>query len=164
MKIKILIVLLIPFIVKSQSWTFEEINSPFEGNYKIALASGTGTDFPYSTPKISIIKYKEDKAYLSLDKCGYFVEDGFTEITIYFDKSNEIFTTRFLDIYKDGRELLIGDLFFGNNRRELNFKDIMSFMKSSNKMYIRVSSKYSTNDLVFSLKGSAKAIEFIQMK
>lgn len=161
MKFRILLFLFIPFILKSQSWVYKEINSPFEGNYKVAQIYGLGNDYPYTKPLAKIIKYKDDKAYLSLDKCGYFVEDGLTEITIYFDKTNKIFNTRFLDIYKDN-ELLIGDIFFDLDRQQLNFSEIMSFMKSSNKMYIRVSSKYSTNDLVFSLKGSTKAIEFIQ--
>lgn len=157
--------LLITLTLTAQSWTFSKGGNAFDGTYKTSSVVGKGTEYPYKTPSIVINKFDngKDKINFYLNGAGYYSGDTGLNIKFVFDNEPQIiYSISSSSLSKDGKTIFFDGF---NNPNEKSTKlekiDIIDKLTKANKVSIRVNDNYGSNDLVFSLSGSTKAINYV---
>lgn len=166
MKISIsLSALLITLTLTAQSWTFSKGGNAFDGTYKTSSVVGKGTEYPYKTPSLVINKFDNDKDKINfyLNGAGYHQDDTGLSIKWVFDNEPQtIYSSYSWSLSEDGKIIFFNRF---NNPNEKSTKlediDIIDKLTKANKVSIRVNDNYGSNDLVFSLSGSTKAINYV---
>ena len=159
--------LLITLTLTAQSWTFSKGGNAFDGTYKTSSIVGKGTEFPYKTPSLVINKFDNDEQInFYLNGAGYHQDDTGLSIKWVFDNEPQtIYSSYSWSLSEDGKIIFFNRF---NNPKEKSTKlediDIIEKLTKANKVSIRVSDDYGSNDLVFSLSGSTKAISFVLPK
>jgi hypothetical protein len=157
--------LLITLTLTAQSWTFSKGGNAFDGTYKTSSVVGKGTEYPYKTPSIVINKFDNDKDKINfyLNGAGYHQDDTGLSIKWVFDNEPQtIYSSYSWSLSEDGKIIFFYSF---NNPNEKSTKlekiDIIDKLTKANKVSIRVNDNYGSNDLVFSLSGSTKAINYV---
>ena len=157
--------LLITLTLTAQSWTFSKGGNAFDGTYKTSSVVGKGTEFPYKTPSLVINKFDNDKDRINfyLNGAGYHQDDTGLSIKWVFDNEPQtIYSSYSWSLSEDGKIIFFNRF---NNPKEKSTKlekiDIIDKLTKANKVSIRVQNNYGSNDLVFSLSGSTKAINYV---
>lgn len=166
MKISIsLSALLITLTLTAQSWTFSKGGNAFDGTYKTSSVVGKGTEYPYKTPSLVINKFDNDKDKINfyLNGAGYHQDGTGLSIKWVFDNEPQtIYSSYSWSLSEDGKIIFFKEF---NNPNEkstiLEDIDIIDKLTKANKVSIRVNDNYGSNDLVFSLSGSTKAINYV---
>lgn len=164
---KLLIILLIPLISLAQSWTYEKGGNAFDGKYKTSSVLGKGSEFPYNKPSLVINKFENDEQInFYLSGAGYFQDNTGIGIKWVFDNEpNTIYSSYSWSLSNDGKIIFFNR--FNNpkeNATKLEDIDIIEKLTTASRVQLRVSDDYGTNDLIFSLSGSSKAISFVLPK
>ena len=156
--------LLITLTLTAQSWTFSKGGNAFDGTYKTSSVVGKGTEFPYKTPRLVINKFDNDEQInFYLNGAGYFQDDTGLSVKWVFDNEPQIIYSSYSWSLSDDGKIIFFNRF--NNPKEKSTKlediDIIDKLTKANKVSIRVQNNYGSNDLVFSLSGSTKAINYV---
>jgi hypothetical protein len=164
---KLILILLIPFITLAQSWTYKEGGNAFDGKYKTSSVLGKGSEFPYNKPSLVINKFDNDEQInFYLNGAGYFQDNTGLSIKWVFDNEPDtIYSSYSWSLSNDGKIIFFNR--FNNpleDATKLEDIDIIEKLTTASKVQLRVSDDYGSNNLIFSLSGSSKAISFVLPK
>lgn len=150
----------------SQNWKFESGSSDFDGKYRTSYVIGKGTEFPYNKPMLTINKFdKNDGINFYISGAGYFQEDTNTSIKFVFDNEpGMIYSSYSFTFSSDGKILFLDQFNDPKSNVKISKYEFIDKLKIASKLSVRTSDKYGSNDIVFSLAGSTKAINFILPK
>jgi|TARA_X000000368_G_C23054200_1_gene723063 hypothetical protein len=165
MKKLILLLTLIPFISFGQGWTSSEGGSAFDGKYKTSSVVGKGTNFPYTKPVLVVNKFDGEKLNFYISGGGYFQEKTSIGVLWVFDNEPDtIYSTYDWSISDDGKILFFSEFNNPDGSGKLKPVDIIEKLTLANKVTVRMKDKFGSNDIVFSLSGSTRAINFVLPK
>jgi hypothetical protein len=166
MKKLLLLVLLIPLISFGQAWTYSEGGNAFDGKYKTSSVVGKGDNFPYNKPTLVINKFNDDEQVnFYISGGGYFQEKTNIGVLWVFDNEpDKIYSTYDWSISDDGKILFFRAFNNPDGSGKLKPVEIIEKLTLANKVSVRMKDKYGANDIVFSLSGSTKAINFVLPK
>ena len=165
MKKLIFILFLVPLVSLGQGWTSSEGGSAFDGKYKTSSVLGKGTNSPYTKPVLVINKFENEKLNFYISKGGFFQEKTDIGVLWVFDNEPDtIYSTYDWSISNDGKILFFREFNNPDGSGKLKPVDIIEKLMLANKVTVRMKDKYGSNDIVFSLSGSTKAINFVLPK
>ena len=162
-KLLFLSILSIQITTSAQSWKYESGGSDFDGKYKTSYVKGSGSKFPYNDPVMAINKYDNSPSVnFYISSAGYFQEDtGVNILWVFNNEPNVIYSTYDWSYSADNKILFFKEFNDPNSDNKISSYEFMEKLKSASKVSVRISDKYGSNDLVFSLSGSTKAIDFV---
>ena len=67
----------------SQSWGFKSGGNAFDGKYRTAYVQGSGTDFPYNKPLLTINLFNDDLLNFYITSAGYFQSEILPTLSYY---------------------------------------------------------------------------------
>lgn len=162
---KKLLLFLIPLFSFAQTWTSSEGGSVFDGKYKTSSVRGKGDNFPYNKPVLVINKFENEFPNFYISGGGYFQENSNIEVLWVFDNEPDtIYSTYSWSISDDGKILFFSQFNNPDGLGKLKPIDFIEKLMLANKVSVRMKDKYGSNDIVFSLSGSTKAINFVLPK
>ena len=149
--------------IKAQSWKYKSGGSDFDGKYKTSYVIGVGNEFPYESPLMAINKFdKKDGFNFYISGAGYSQEGtGLKVLWVFSNEPDTIYSTYDFSISSDGKIIFFNEFNDPNSEDKISSAEFINKLKSASKVSVRVKDNYSSNDLVFSLKGSTKAINFV---
>jgi len=149
--------------IKAQSWKYENGGDAFDGKYKTSFVKGSGSKFPYNDPILAINKYDNSPAVnFYISSAGYFQENTSVKILWVFNTEPDvIYSTYDWSYSSDGKTLFFVKFNDPNSDNKISKYEFMEKLKSASRVSVRISDKYGTNTLTFSLSGSTKAIDFV---
>ena len=104
--ILLLLLLLIPILSFGQTWKFSEGGSAFDGKYKTSSITGTGTNFPYTSPTLVVNKFDGEDINFYISNGGFFQEKtGISVLWVFDNEPNTIYSTYDWSISSDGKIL-----------------------------------------------------------
>ncbi len=146
----------------SQTWKYEAGGSTFDGKYKTAYIQGSGNKFPYKTPSLVINKFEGKSINFYISDGGFFQEKtGIRVLWVFDNEPEKLYSTYDYSISSDGKTLFFAEFNNPDGSGKLKPIDIIEKLTLANKVSVRMSDDFGSNDIVFSLSGSTKAINFI---
>ncbi len=146
----------------SQTWKYEAGGSTFDGKYKTAYIQGSGNKFPYKTPSLVINKSEGKSINFYISDGGFFQEKtGIRVLWVFDNEPEKLYSTYDYSISSDGKTLFFAEFNNPDGSGKLKPIDIIEKLTLANKVSVRMSDDFGSNDIVFSLSGSTKAINFI---
>ena len=165
MKKLILLLLFIPLVSFGQGWTSDEGGNAFDGKYKTSTVMGKGNNFPYNKPVLVINKFNGEQLNFYISGGGYFQEKTNIGVLWVFDNEpDNVYSTYDWSISDDGKILFFKEFNSPDGTGKLKPIDIIEKLMLANKVNVRMKDRYGANDIVFSLSGSTKAINFVLPK
>ncbi len=155
--------LLAGICVNAQTWGYTSGDSDFDGKYKTSYVRGSGSEFPYNEPSLAINKFENSNSVnFYISGAGYFQEDTDVRILWVFDNEpGVIYSTYDFSYSTDGKILFLTEFNDPNSDNKISKYEFIKKLKLASKVSVRTSDDYGSNDLSFSLSGSAKAIDFV---
>lgn len=149
--------------VSAQSWKYENGGDAFDGKYKTSFVKGTGSNYPYNKPILAINKYDKSPAVnFYISSAGFFQEGTDVNIIWVFNTEPDvIYSTYDWSYSSDGKTIFLREFNDPKSDNKISKYEFMEKLKSASKVSARISNKYGTNNLTFSLSGSTKAIDFV---
>ena len=149
--------------IKAQSWKYENGGDAFDGKYKTSYIKGTGSNYPYNKPILAINKYDKSPAVnFYISSAGYFQENTNVKILWVFNTEPDvIYSTYDWSYSSDKKTIFLREFNDPKSDNKISKYEFMKKLKSASKVLARISDKYGTNTLTFSLSGSTKAIDFV---
>jgi hypothetical protein len=149
--------------VSAQIWKYENGGSAFDGKYKTSFIKGLGSEFPYNKPILAINKFdKNSSINFYISSAGYFQEDtGVKILWVFNTEPNVIYSTYDWSYSSDGKIIFFKEFNDPNSDNKISRYEFIEKLKLASKVSVRISNKYGSNDLTFSLSGSTKAIDFV---
>jgi len=161
-KLLFTLALLISFASYGQTWKFSEGGDAFDGKYKTSIVTGFGTNFPYTKPSIVINKFEGKSINFYISDGGFFQDGTGIRVLWVFDNEPDILYSVYdYSISSDGKILFFTEFNNPDGAGKLKPIDIIEKLTLANKVTVRMSDDYGSNDIVFSLSGSSKAINFV---
>lgn len=150
MKTVWILFLCVSSIVNAQ-WKYRSGNDPFDGDYKIAFVSGSGTS-PYNNPMFVINKYSGNRNFnVYVTNFGY---TGCDPNSLEFSFGDgEVYTAFDVNDNTDRDALFIDKI------RGIDMYSFIKLMMEKSKMYVRHSNDCGINRMEFSLSGSSSTIK-----
>ncbi len=163
MKKIFLITLLFPLISYSQTWKYQSGGSDFDGKYKSAYITGVGAEFPYNKPIMAINKFdKNDGFNFFISDAGYSQEGtGLSVLFVFSNEPDTVYSTYDFSISNDGKTIFLKEFNDPNSDTKISQVEFIKKLQDASKVSVRVKDNFGKNDLVFSLSGSTKAINFV---
>jgi len=157
---------LIPILTFSQSWKYQSGGNAFDGKYKTSYVNGVGVEFPYKTPLLAINKFdKNGSINFFISGAGYFQRGTNVGVQWVFNTEPNVIYSAYNFSYSNDGKTLFFELFTDpKSNIKLSKFEFINKLKSANKVSVRISNKFGSNDLTFSLRGSTKAINFVLPK
>lgn len=149
--------------IKAQSWKYENGGDAFDGEYKTSFVKGIGSNYPYNKPVLAINKFdKDSQINFYISSAGYFQEDtGVKILWVFNTEPNVIYSTYDWSYSSDRKILFFKEFNDPNSDNKISKYEFIEKLKLASKVSVRISDKYGSNDLTFSLSGSTKAINFV---
>ena len=149
--------------VSAQSWKYKNGGDAFDGKYKTSFVKGSGSEFPYNKPNLSINKFDNDSSMnFYISSAGYFTEGTGVEILWVFNTEPDvIYSTYDWSYSSDGKIIFFEEFNDPNSDNKISRYEFIEKLKLASKVSVRISNKFRTNNLTFSLSGSTKAIDFV---
>ena len=166
MKKLLLILLCLPMIGFGQKggvWKFQESDNPFDGKFKTAFVVGYGSDYPYKSPSLCIQKTEKSDDFINfyISGAGYHQKTGVSIKWVFDLEPNTIYISSNIYTSKDGKTLFLDDFMNPEGGFKIEGIEFIEKLKQANKVNVRISDEYSSNDLSFSLIGSTRAINLV---
>ena len=162
-KISLLILIITPAILFSQSFKFAKGGNPLDGEYKYAYVQGNGGEFPYEDATLYLNKFDgKSNTNFYLSGSGYYIE-GYSKavVILKFSNEDEIFESDYVSYSSDGESLFLDSFIGRSTNSKLTKQEILDKFKSANSVYLRVQTQNDKQDYNFNLSGSSKAIEYV---
>ena len=161
-KLLFTLAIFISFASFGQTWKYSEGGDAFDGKYKTSVVTGVGTNFPYNKPSIVINKFEGKSINFYISDGGYFQDGTGIKVLWVFDNEPDIiYSTYDYSISNDGKILFFSEFNNPDGAGKLKPIDIIEKLTLANKVTVRMSDDYGSNDIVFSLSGSTRAINFV---
>ena len=145
-----------------QTWKYSEGGNAFDGKYKTSSVSGVGTKYPYTSPTLVINKFEGRAINFYISDGGFFQEKtGIGVLWVFDNEPNKRYSTYDYSISSDGKILFFTEFNNPDGSGKLNPVDIIEKLTLANKVTVRMEDDYGSNDIVFSLSGSTKAVNFV---
>ena len=145
-----------------QTWKYSEGGNAFDGKYRTSIVTGVGTNFPYTKPSIVINKFEGKSINFYISDGGFFQDGTGIRVLWVFDNEPDILYSVYdYSISSDGKILFFAEFNNPDGSGKLKPIDIIEKLTLANKVTLRMSDDYGSNDIVFSLRGSTKAINFV---
>jgi hypothetical protein len=159
----LLVSLLLPLMSFSQNWQYKAGGSAFDGKYKTSYVQGVGNKFPYNKPLLTINKFdNQDEINFYISGAGYFQEGTNTSIRwVFNNEPGIIYSTYSFSYSSDGQMLFLTEFNDPNSDNKISKYEFINKLKNASKVSVRTSDNYGSNDIVFSLNGSTKAINSV---
>ena len=152
----------ISFASFGQTWKYSEGGNTFDGKYKTSIVTGVGNNFPYTKPSIVINRFEGKSINFYISDGGFFQAGTGIRVLWVFDNEPDIlYSTYDYSISSDGKILFFTEFNNPDGAGKLKPIDIIEKLTLANKVTVRMSDDYGSNDIVFSLSGSSKAINFV---
>jgi len=163
MKKLLLFTLLFPLVCHSQTWQYQSGGSDFDGKYKSAYITGVGNEFPYNKPIMAINKFdKNDGFNFYISDAGYSQEGtGLSVLFVFSNEPDTVYSTYDFSISNDGKTIFLKEFNDPNSDTKISQVEFIKKLQDASKVSVRVKDNFGKNDLVFSLSGSTKAINFV---
>ena len=156
------IALLVSFNSFGQTWKYSEGGNAFDGKYKTSVVTGVGTKFPYKNPSLVINRFEGKSINFYISDGGFFQEKtGIGVLWVFDNEPDKLYSTYDFSISADGKILFFTEFNNPDGSGKLKPVDIIDKLTLANKVTVRMSDDYGSNDIVFSLRGSTKAINFV---
>ena len=156
------IALLVSFNSFGQTWKYSEGGNAFDGKYKTSVVTGVGTKFPYKNPSLVINRFEGKPINFYITEGGFFQEKtGISVLWVFDNEPDKLYSTYDFSISADGKILFFTEFNNPDGSGKLKQVDIIDKLTLANKVTVRMSDDYGSNDIVFSLRGSTKAINFV---
>ena len=156
------IALLVSFNSFGQTWKYSEGGNAFDGKYKTSVVTGVGTKFPYKNPSLVINRFEGKPINFYITEGGFFQEKtGISVLWVFDSEPDKLYSTYDFSISPDGKILFFTEFNNPDGSGKLKPVDIIEKLTLANKVTIRMSDDYGSNDIIFSLRGSTKAINFV---
>ena len=154
--------LLISFTSFGQTWKYSEGGNAFDGKYKTSSVTGVGTKYPYTSPTLVINKFEGRAINFYISDGGFFQEKtGIGVLWVFDNEPNKRYSTYDYSISSDGKILFFTEFNNPDGSGKLKPVDIIEKLTLANKVTVRMEDDYGSNDIVFSLSGSTKAVNFV---
>jgi len=164
-KILFTLALLISFTSFGQTWKYSEGGDAFDGKYKTSSVRGVGTKYPYTSPTLVINKFEGRAINFYISDGGFFQEKtGIGVLWVFDNEPDTRYSTYDYSISSDGKILFFTEFNNPNGSGKLEPIDIIEKLTLANKVTVRMEDDYGSNDIVFSLSGSTKAVNFVLPK
>ena len=161
-KLLFTLAIFISFASFGQTWKYSEGGNAFDGKYKTSIVTGVGTNFPYTKPSIVINKFEGKSINFYISDGGFFQDGTGIRVLWVFDNEPDILYSVYdYSISSDGKILFFAEFNNPDGSGKLKPIDIIEKLTLANKVTLRMSDDYGSNDIVFSLSGSSKAINFV---
>ena len=143
-----------------KNWTKEKALS---GKYKSCSVQGKGSEYPYNNPRLAINKFEKDNNInFYIDKAGYFQERANTSVKwVFNNEKGVIYSTDNFSFSNDGKTIFFKEFSSPKSSDRIIYYEFLEKLKKASKVSVRISDKYGSNDLSFSLRGSTKAINYV---
>tara|TARA_B100001175_G_scaffold251507_1_gene218887 strand:- start:254 stop:1453 length:1200 start_codon:yes stop_codon:yes gene_type:complete len=165
MKKLIILLLFIPLVSFGQTWKYSEGGNAFDGKYKTSSITGKGTNFPYDSPTLVVNKFEGENINFYISNGGFFQEKtGISILWVFDSEPNTIYSTYDWSISDDGKILFFREFNNAKGPGKLKPIDFIEKLMQANNVSVRMKDKYGANDIIFSLSGSTKAINFVLPK
>ena len=149
----------------SQNWKYSEGGDAFDGKYKTSSVKGVGTKYPYTSPTLVINKFEGERINFYIADGGFFQEKtGISVLWVFDNEPNSRYSTYDYSISSDGKILFFTEFNNPNGSGKLTSVEIIEKLTLANKVTVRMKDNYGSNDIVFSLSGSTKAVNFVLPK
>ena len=166
MKKLFVILLFIPLISFGQTWKYSSKGNAFDGKYKMAYVDGLGGEFPYNDPYLALTKYENKKNIdIYISDAGSYDSDQSVSLYLIFDNEPDVKYQAFGLSFSADKSAIFFDFIntsYASSPSNLDKIDIIEKLKKAAKLYVRIEDEYyGQKDLTFSLRGSAKALNFL---
>ncbi len=152
----------ISLISFGQTWQYSEGGNAFDGKYKTSIVTGVGSTFPYEKPSLVVNKFEGESINFYITDAGYFQENtGVSVLWVFDNEPEKVYSTYNFSISNDGKILFFLEFNNPDGSGKLKPVDIIEKLTIGNEVTLRVSDDYGSNDIIFSLRGSSKAINFV---
>ena len=157
------ILLLLSINLYSQSWKYKNGGDVFDGKYKTSFVKGSGSEFPYNKPNLSINKFDNDSSMnFYISSAGYFTEGtGVKILWVFNTEPDVIYSTYDWSYSSDGKIIFFEEFNDPNSDNKISRYEFIEKLKLASKVSVRISNKFGSNNIVFPLSGSTKAIDFV---
>ena len=157
-----ILLLIIPLISFGQSWTYEEGGNVFDGQFKTSSVKGKGANYPYTSPSLVINIFEGEQLNFYISGGGYFQEKtGIGVLWVFDNEPDKIYSTYDWSISPNGEILFFREFNNPDGSGKLKPIDVIDKLTLGSKVTVRIKDDFSSNDIVFSLNGSSKAINFV---
>ena len=164
MKNLLLLLFSFPLLSFGQGWTYDE-GSAIDGKYKTSSVVGKGSNFSYTKPVLVINKLNGEQLNFYISGGGFFQEKTDIRVLWVFDNEPDaIYLTNDWSISVDGNILFFSEFNNPDGLEKLKPVDIIEKLMLANMVTVSINDIYGSNDIVFSLSGSKKAINFVLPK
>ena len=145
-----------------QTWQYSEGGNAFDGKYKTSIVKGVGSTFPYETPSLVVNRFEGESINFYISSAGFFQENtGVSVLWVFDNEPEKVYSTYNFSISSDGKTLFFLEFNNPDGSGKLKPIDIIEKLTLANEVSLRVSDDYGSNDIIFSLRGSSKAINFV---
>lgn len=146
----------------SQSWSYDKGGNAFDGEYRTSKVLGISDKHPYNRP-VLVFNYFQKSGYnLYITDVGYFCDN--VEIKITFDNTDIVYYATHVNPSNKQEVVFIGGSYYLDSkmgRIDMSIFQLLSLIKSHNKMYVRLSDDCSIMNMEFPLSGSTRAINYV---
>jgi hypothetical protein len=151
--------------LNSQTWKYKTDGNPFDGEYKVAMVQGKNEYKPSSNPMLVINLFNEETLNFFIGNTGHYSSESNVEVLWVFDNEPKtIYKSEELSLSEDGKTIFF-DTFKNTITDDYLYEiEFIEKLKSGSKVDVRIKNKYEKNDIVFSLVGSTKAINYVISK
>lgn len=154
--------LLFSFTSFAQAWKYSEGGDAFDGKYKTSSVKGVGTKYPYTSPTLVINKFEGKDINFYISNGGFFQEKtGISVLWVFDNEPDTRYSIYDYSISSDGKILFFTEFNNPNGSGKLTPVDIIEKITLAKKVTVRMKDDYGSNDIVFSLSGSTKAVNFV---
>tara|TARA_R110002126_G_C10485315_1_gene502410 strand:- start:4215 stop:5453 length:1239 start_codon:yes stop_codon:yes gene_type:complete len=161
-KLLFTLAIFISFASFGQTWKYSEGGDAFDGKYKTSVVTGVGTKFPYKSPSIVINKFEGKSINFYISDGGFFQDGtGISVLWVFDNEPDILYSVYDYSISSDGKILFFSEFNNPDGAGKLKPIDIIEKLTLANKVTVRMSDDYGSNDIVFSLSGSTRAINFV---
>jgi len=146
----------------AQSWKYLTKTDELGVEYQSAYSNGSGSEYPYHNPKLSVDIKDNDSLTFHLTEIGYFQNTKNLSITWMFNKNpEEQYKTLDFELSEDGETIYLHVFEHEKSKDIVNMLDFIEKLKTGNRIDVKIEEKYGKNDLIFSLSGSTKALSSV---
>lgn len=142
-------------------WDFEESGNNFDGIVKMASVRGAGSAQYYRYPSLVINNFINAASGINfyLNNTGYYQERTGVGVEFYFDNQTKVYEVSNLSISGDGNSLFMNS-FTERNKPfpEITKIEMIGMFKKYSQVTFRVSDRFGSSTVKFSLSGSTSAI------
>lgn len=154
MKKFILLIIILSSYKSFSQWSYKTVKSDFDGVYRKATTIGSGDEYPYKNPYLTIKYNKKDGLDIYISGAGYSACDN-REAIFKFNNDDVLYKSKYIN---EGSN---NDSWFITSLENITEFELIEKFSKHNYFSVRLRNDCGIKDYRFSLKGSTKAIKYV---